>query len=95
MDYEPAMDVSTALEAEEAAYFQSVIGIMRWMIEIGRIGIATEVSMLSSHLTYPREGHMEAALHVMAYLKGRPNTRLAMDPIFPHVDEDKFNTGAE
>ena len=66
MGYEPDMDISTECDVEEATYFQSVIGIMRWMIEIGRIDVATEVSMLSSHLAYPREGHMEAALHVMA-----------------------------
>ena len=27
-----------------------LIGIMRWMVELGRIDIATEVSMLSSYL---------------------------------------------
>ena len=58
------------------------------MIEIGRIDVATEVSMLSSHLAYPREGHLEAALHVMVYLKGRPNSRLAMDPSYPTIDEE-------
>jgi hypothetical protein len=35
------------------------------MVELGRVDIATEISPLSSHLAYPREGHLEAALHVM------------------------------
>jgi hypothetical protein len=38
------------------------------MCMIGRINIATEVSLLSLHLLYPREGHLDAALHVMGYL---------------------------
>jgi hypothetical protein len=38
---------------------------MRWMVELGRIDIATEVSMLSSYLACPCEGHLENALHVM------------------------------
>jgi hypothetical protein len=41
---------------------------MRWMVELGRIDIATEVSMLSSYLACPRKGHLENALHVMGYL---------------------------
>jgi hypothetical protein len=83
------------LNHEEASYFQSIIGIMRWMIELGRIDIATEVSLLSSHLAYTRRGHMEAALHVMSYLKGRHNSRLALDPSYPTIDESKFNSNAD
>jgi hypothetical protein len=30
--------------------YQSVIGILRWAVELGRVDITTEVSMLSSHL---------------------------------------------
>jgi hypothetical protein len=39
------------------------------MVELGRIDIATEVSLLSSHLAYPREGHLDTALHIMSYLR--------------------------
>ena len=34
---------------------------MRWMIEIGRVDIATEVSMLSSFLAMSRVGPSEVA----------------------------------
>jgi hypothetical protein len=44
------------------------------MVELGRIDIATEISLLSSHLAYPRVGHLEVALHVMGYLKQKHNT---------------------
>ena len=53
MGYEAVMDMSKALDPDEASYFQSIIGVMQWMVEIGRIDIATEVSLLSSHLAYP------------------------------------------
>ena len=56
------------------------------MVEIIRIDIATEVSMMSSHNAYPREGHFETVLHMMGYLKGRNNSRLAMDPNYPTVN---------
>jgi hypothetical protein len=60
------------------------------MCEIGRIDIATEVSLLSSHLAYPREGHLDAALHIMGYLKLKNNSRLIFDPSYPVIDEDSF-----
>ncbi|KAL7523110.1 hypothetical protein ACHAWF_000375, partial [Thalassiosira exigua] len=41
-DYRPEIDVTTELEAEEASYYQSLIGVLRWMVELGRVGICTE-----------------------------------------------------
>ena len=88
--YEPEIDISVPLTPELASYYQSIIGIMRWMIEIGRIDIATEVSLLSSYLAYPREGHMDAALHVMSYLGLHHNSRLIFDPSYPMIDYSAF-----
>ena len=84
--YEPELDVSAELEPEDASYYQSIIGMLRWMIELGRIDIATEVSLLSSHLALPREGHLEAALHCMAYLEAKHNSRIVLDPTYPDID---------
>ena len=53
MGYEPELDETPALDPDRATYYQSIIGIMRWMCEIGRIDIATKVSLLSLHLAYP------------------------------------------
>jgi hypothetical protein len=69
-----------------------LIGVMRWMVELGRIDIATEVSMLSSYLASPREGHLEAALHIMGYLRLKHNSRLIFDPTYPDIDHTTFPT---
>ena len=91
MGYKPELDVSTPLEPELASYYQSVIGVMRWMCEIGRIDLALEVSMMSSHNAYPREGHFETVSHMpMGYLKVKHNSRFAMDPNYPKIDEESF-----
>jgi hypothetical protein len=74
MGYEPELDKTPALDPDRALYFQSIIGVMRWMCKIGCINIATEISLLSSHLAYPREGHLDAALHVMGYLQLQYNS---------------------
>ena len=63
------MEVSRELNEVDAAYYQSLIGILRWMVELGRVDVCLEVSMMSSHLALPREGHLEQVLHIFAYLK--------------------------
>ena len=52
--------------------------------------IATEVSLLLPYLAYPREGHSETALHIMAYLKNKHNTRLIFEPTYPDIDYKDF-----
>ena len=56
-NYRPEIDVSGELQPAEAAYYQSIIDILRWMVELSRVDIFCKVSMMSSHLSLPREGH--------------------------------------
>jgi hypothetical protein len=63
---------------------------MRWCVEMGRIAIVTGVSILSTYLCLPREGHLEAFFHVFAYLGLHHNTRVLFDPIYPSVDVGTF-----
>ena len=95
MGYEAELDTSTLCDPEEASYFQSIIGVMRWMIEIGRIDITTEISMLSSFLAMPLVGHLEAAINIMGYLRLHHNSRLFLGPTYPVLDHSYFNDGAE
>ena len=60
------------------------------MVEIGRIDFSTKVSLLSSHLVYPWEKHLESALHVMDYLEQKHNSWLVSDPTYPKIDESIF-----
>ena len=45
-DYSPELDVLPVLGPQEVSYYQSLIGVMRWNIEIGWIDINTKVSLL-------------------------------------------------
>jgi hypothetical protein len=56
--YKPELDESTELDPTRENFYQSQIGILRWCVELGRIDITTEVSMLSTYLCLPREGHL-------------------------------------
>jgi hypothetical protein len=48
------------------------------------------VSLLSSHLALPRQGHFEQAMHIFAYLKCHHNAELVLDPSDPVIDKDAF-----
>ena len=89
-DYRPELDQSSELSPKEASYFQSLIGVLRWAVELGRIDVTTEVSMLSSHLAMPRDGHLQQLFHIFAYLKAHHNSRLVFDPTYPDIDYEKF-----
>jgi hypothetical protein len=67
-DYCPALDMSDPLDPECSSFYQHLIGVMRWMVELKHIDIATEVSLFSSHLAYSCMGHLETALHLMSNL---------------------------
>ena len=88
--YSPELDDSPELDPSLSSYYQSQIGTLRWMVELGRIDMMTEVSMLASHLAMPREGHLEAIFHIYAYLKQKYNSRLAFDPTYPCIDMSDF-----
>ena len=94
-EYEPDIDSSEPLDPEQASYFQSLIEVIRWMIEIGRIEIATKVSMIPSFFDYPQEGQLVAALHIMEYLKYKHNYCLVFDITYPVIDKTTFNEGAK
>ena len=90
--YVPETDESKELDPKKANYYQSIVGIMNWIVELGRVDIITEVSTLASHMALPREGHFDAALHVLGYLKRKANARMVFDPTYPDIDQDQFTT---
>ena len=77
--YRPETDMTDPLDPDRASYDQTMVGVMRWMIEIGRIDIATECSLLSSHLEHPSKGHFKCALHMMGSFKWKHNSRMLFD----------------
>lgn len=85
-NYQPETDGSPELNSDDVTTFQELIGILRWAIEIGRVDILTEVSMLSSYQASPRHGHLEQVYHIFAYMKHKPKTTLYFDPNLPLLD---------
>ena len=88
--YRPEIDITPEIGEADAAYLHSLIGVLRWIVELGRVDINFEASILSSHLAMPREGHMQELLHVFAHLKKHMNTEMVFDPSEPEIDINYF-----
>ena len=48
------------------------------------------MSLLSSHIALPSEGHLEAAVHVMAHVGKKYNSRLVYHPSYSEIDHSVF-----
>ena len=88
--YRPELDATVELDAKRANYYQGLIGVLRWIVELGRIDIIVPVSMLSRYLMNPRQGHLEQALHVFAYLKNYDRSRMVFDHTEPIFNDSRF-----
>ena len=60
------------------------------MVEIGQVDICLEVSMMSSHLVSPHQGHLNQLCHVFACLKKHHNSEMVFDPSDPVINESEF-----
>ena len=49
-NYCPGIDETADLEPVDAAYYQTLIGILWWTVKLGRVNICTEFFLLSSYL---------------------------------------------
>ena len=78
--WKPELDVTPELKDEDVSFYQQQIGVLRWMVELGRVDICTEVSMLAGFSACPRQGHLAAVIHLYAYLKKHPRSKLVFDP---------------
>lgn len=90
--YRPEMDGTPELSPDQANYYQSLIGVLRWAVELGRIDIIVETGMLSRYCVSPRLGHLDQVLHIFAYLKRHSSCSLVFDDTEPIIDESIFKT---
>ena len=90
--YKPELDCTGELKAEGLQWYQEIIGCLRWAVELGRIDILLETSLMSQHLALPREGHLEQVLHIVGYLKAHPKFRILFDDSKPRVNERWFQS---
>jgi hypothetical protein len=75
----PKMDTSKLLNDKGHRKYQMLIGMLVWVVTIGRIDVAHATPFLSRFTACPWQGHLERLLRVFGYLKKQPNRRIVVD----------------
>jgi hypothetical protein len=88
--YHPELDVTRELDQEGSSKYHQLIGMLRWDVELGRVDILLEVSLHSTHLANPREGHLEAAYNIFAYLNKQQHPPIVLDDKVLNMNEEPF-----
>ena len=78
--YYTSEDESKEMNAEGLQVYEKLIGILFWAVDIGRVDILLELSLLLSQLALPRLLHIHAVYRVFGYLKQVPKRKLYFDP---------------
>ena len=80
LSYRPELDVTPFCNPDQHLLYQMLVGMLRWLIELGRVDIQLETSQLSSYLASPRVGHLNQVFHVFHYLRHHDSSWLPLDP---------------
>ena len=82
--YQPELETSSICSENQVTFYQNLIGILCWVVELGRIDIAYDVSKLSSYLVESRAGHIVQVIHIFKCLDVYQKNELALDPKYQH-----------
>ena len=75
--------ITPELDAKEAAYYQSPIVILLWIVELGRVDITVEKSFMASCMALPQRGHLDQLFCIFSFLCNEHNTKMVIDPSEP------------
>ena len=89
-EYTPELNVLSELDTKTATFYQTQVGVLRWIVKLGQINIITEASLLASQMALPKEGHLDVLVQIFLYLKGKHNSRMIFDPTYPEINYDEF-----
>jgi len=84
--YRPELDTSLECDDDQGSYYQHLIGVLQWIVELGCIDINYEVSVLSQYLVNPQTGHLNQTLHIFKYLDIHKENFIAFDPTYVELE---------
>ena len=60
--YRPELDTSPELKPEGLQRYQELISRLRWAVELGRVDILLETSLMLMHLALHRQGNLSSSI---------------------------------
>ena len=85
----PELDTSEELDIDGIKQYQSLIGILQWLVSLGRLDIATAVMTMSSFRVAPRKGHLERVKRMFGYLVKMKHASVRFRTTLP--DHSQYN----
>jgi len=82
----PEHDDSPLLHPDQHQFYQQLIGMLNWVVQLGRFDVAFATASLSRFSASPRDGHLERVLRVWGYLKGQPSLRITINSDPPRFE---------
>ena len=91
-DCHPELDTSTLLDLDDHRKYQMLLGMLQWMLTIGKPEISQLVSSLNHFGACPREDHLDLAIRSFGYIKTTMYKQIAIDslPIEFNISEANF-----
>ena len=84
------LDTSTELDAKDSGHYESLMGVLLWIVETCRMDMCLEVPMMASCISLPRDGKLEITRRNFAHLKKHHNAEMLFDPAVPNVNNNDF-----
>ena len=78
-DCHPEMDQSPLLDLDGHRKFQMLLGMLQWLMAIGRPDLSQVVACLNRFGAAPREYHLDLAVRCFGFIKQVPNPVIAID----------------
>ena len=78
-DYHPELNDSPLFGIDDHRKFQTLLGMLQYMVTIGKPELYQAVSSLNRFGACPREGYLELAVRCFCYIKTTINKKFVID----------------
>jgi hypothetical protein len=78
-DCHPEMDTTPLLGLDNHCKFQMLLGMLQWLVILGRPELCQLISSLNRFGACPREGYLDLAVRSFGYVKTTINKQIAID----------------
>ena len=90
-EYKPELEATNYCDADLHTIYLNLMGMLRWMIELGRVDILHEASLLSQYMALPRLGQLQQALNMFKNIKANLKQGwLVFDPLDYDIEWTPF-----
>jgi hypothetical protein len=90
----PELDTTALLDDAQTRIYQSLIGALQWVVQIGRFDVTTSVMTLSRFRAAPRFGHMLRVKRIYGYLSKNRHAIIRVqteEPDYSDIPEKKYD----